>query len=455
VGATLLEPELCNNATRVHFFRSPVDISGILTAVDVIDDLKRSGDETLYVGFATLRPIRICPIGATILKPRAGDFVTCRDSFEVHIAGCTFSVEGTPFMQQDNAVGTCAETSIWTALRTMYRKDGMESLSPAEITISASQSPMVMGRTLPNREGLSLVQIVDVIKKAGYSSHVIKMPESAEDRELALAKIHCYIESSIPVILVLNDSSGSSDHAVAAVGHGPIRNKRDFVKAGATFDIQLNGTVDGKLKIFDAARCIDSLIVQNDSRGPYQNLSRIKGEKGSYSIQDIRYMVPLLPKDVFMSAEEAWYSATTLLRQMWPRELLPSMGPVIMRLYLCERHEFRSWARENNELSKTVSRLYRNILLPRKVWVVELSYENDYCVCSAAGGTRVGEIVLDATGDSSELPFLLSHFNLNRVVGKSGQGVVFIRHVDVDTGDESFEVEHIGDENDYCPVRRG
>lgn len=65
-------------------------------------------------------------IGASILLPSHDDDVTCHEQFPVHIAGRAFWVSGTPYLQQDNAVGACAQASIWIALRTQMKRVGIQ-----------------------------------------------------------------------------------------------------------------------------------------------------------------------------------------------------------------------------------------------------------------------------------------------------------------------------------------
>ncbi|MBI2779507.1 MAG: hypothetical protein HYX62_06980 [Gammaproteobacteria bacterium] len=206
---------------RLHFFSLPLTDQNE-TALDYIDRIASIPNS--YIGFSTIRPVRSSPIGATILRPPKGShFVLCRDVFPVHLAGQTFSVTGTPFMQQDNAVGACAQTSIWMALRTLRKKEGNSAFDPAQITNAATRF-LIGGRTLPNREGLQINQMIEAIRNAGYSTHVCTFRSSGEVMSNPLLQsvkrtLYTYVESEIPVILALYPESGDG-HAVVLIGHG-------------------------------------------------------------------------------------------------------------------------------------------------------------------------------------------------------------------------------------------
>lgn len=161
-----------------------------------------------------MRPVQQCPIGATFLRcPRQEEYcyVQARDRFPVHLAGFSFELEATPFMQQDNAVGACAQAAVWMGLRTLRWREGRSALNPAQITSSATRY-VVNGRTLPNRQGLRLDQITEVIRSAGYSPHLIELRSHGDIEQGSFTldqqaqvyhQLYPYVESGIPIFLVL------------------------------------------------------------------------------------------------------------------------------------------------------------------------------------------------------------------------------------------------------------
>lgn len=96
---------------RFHFFSLAANQDE-----DTLHFIDRAADTDTYLGFITIRPVRTSPMAASILRPMPDQhFLLSSDKFDVHIAGKSFYVRGTPFMQQDNAVGACAQASIWMA----------------------------------------------------------------------------------------------------------------------------------------------------------------------------------------------------------------------------------------------------------------------------------------------------------------------------------------------------
>lgn len=71
-------------------------------------------------------------------------------------------------MQQDNAVAVCAQASIWVALRTLRRREGDRAHNPAQITDAATKY-LISDRTRPNKSGLTIQQMAEAVRAAGYS----------------------------------------------------------------------------------------------------------------------------------------------------------------------------------------------------------------------------------------------------------------------------------------------
>ena len=308
-------PRFC---VRLHLFSKPAASSAPLEAL-----LAYSQERELYLGFITFRPIGSSPIGATILKVDSeSDYITSRDYFRVNLAGYLFIVEGTPFLQQDNAVGACAQASIWMALRTLRRREGQAAFDPAQITLAATRF-LVSSRTLPNRSGLRIEQITEAVRSAGFSPHSIplrppgveKVENLSENDQAKLYdtikhELYPYVESGIPVILALQGRPHGSGHAVLLIGHGWNRD--------ATPDYVLHTIASHQSSIpcIDASTWTDPLLVHNDNTGPYLALSKELGN--TYALIDAFSAIPFLPSDVFIDGEEARTTSIKLLIELDP-----------------------------------------------------------------------------------------------------------------------------------------
>jgi hypothetical protein len=395
---------------RMHFFSIEINPNE-----GVLDFLDRILETDCYLGFITIRPVRSSPVAATILRPLPNQhFLLASDNFPVHLAGRTFHVLGTPFMQQDNAVGACAQASIWMALRTLRKKEGNSAFDPAQITSAATRF-LVRGRTLPNREGLGIDQMIEAIRFAGYSPHLMQFgtvnPPSGTNNHLvdnellnAKRKIYAYVESEIPVVLGVFPTP-TAGHAIVLIGHTWQANNNP------TPYLSNNG-----LNLFHAADWVTCFISHNDNTGPYLEMPETSGS--AYCFNQVRFAIPLLPSDVFMCGEEAEQVANKILTDLF--QLSPSANPatmdnpaitkfedLVLRTYLVERHKFREWVTNKTDIHIEVRNYYRLKSLPKRIWITEvclLKEQNNTC---NGGLSRVGEILIDPTGEPNDAPFLL------------------------------------------------
>lgn len=399
---------------RIHFFAQDPCSDDALAVID-----QMAATPPSYLGFVTLRPISMSPAGATIMRAACelkSYFVLAADTFPVNIAGAKFNVTGTPFMQQDNAVGACAQASIWMALRTLRRKEGQAAFSPAQITSAATRF-LVRGRTLPNRSGLVVEQITEALRSAGYAPHTIPLRDlaaTADKNSLQNARkaLYPYVESGMPVLVLLfpKDSVG---HAVLLIGHGWTESPPDLILHGNISDP--NWTEP--LKIYDASSWTEPFIMHNDNSGPYLPLPET-ASAGDYSLGDAVIALPFLPPDVFVDASEAQLTSFKLLGEVL-EDLRPILGTkpgsekstmpdVVARTYLQDRADLRS-AMVGSSVPDDVKRYYRMKWLPRRVWVTELNALSTYSECPNGKATRLGEIILDSASEPEDGHFLAIH----------------------------------------------
>lgn len=423
---------------RMHFFSMEMNPDE-----DVLDFIDRAaGNADSYLGFITVRPVRSSPVAATILRPLPNQhFLLSSDVFDVHLAGRKFLVRGTPFMQQDNAVGACAQASIWMALRTLRKKEGNSAFDPAQITSAATRF-LVRGRTLPNREGLGIDQMIEAIRFAGYSPHLMQFstanPQPGANNHLvgneilnAKRKIYAYVESEIPVVLGVFPSP-TAGHAVVLIGH--------------TWNVNNNATPyfsNSDLKLYHAADWVTSFISHNDNTGPYLELPETGGN--DYCFEQARFSIPLLPSDVFMSGEEAEQVANKILIDLLQLNQLPTstvntaqevqkFEDLVIRTYLVERHRFREWVTDKTDIHIEVKNYYRLKILPKRIWVTEVCLLKEHNNTRNGSLSRVGEILIDPTGEPNDAPFLSIHLNISAIApiasGVGVSGVIIDREAD-------------------------
>lgn len=405
-------PRFCD---RLHFFsRSAISDDPLET----IDDFAEN--EGCYLGFATLRPISLSPLAATVLKTQGDNdqrFVLANDEFVVHLAGRNFSIIGTPFMQQDNAVGACAQASIWMAFRTLRRKEGQVAHSPAEITSAATRF-LVTGRTLPNRRGLIVEQVAEAIRSAGYSPHMIPLRhfnQQATQATLdnALIALYPYVESGIPVLLLLFPAN-SEGHAVLLIGH----NWNDPPAKLLPFGSFQHPDWNTPITISDAASWIDPFIVHNDNSGPYLDLP---AQGAPYSLETAVSAIPFFPSDVYMDGAEARLTAQNLLKAVVTEANAqePALQDLVARTYLQDRSDFRA-ATFSSDMPSDVKGYYRMKWLPKRIWVTELNTLDNYANAPNGADNRIGEILVDPASEPEDAHFLSVHLGPELLPGHSG-----------------------------------
>ena len=398
---------------RIHFFSEPSESDDPLSSIDAF--YASDNEERKYLGFVTLRPIPRSIQGATILKPllhpRNNTFVIPKDKFEVNIAGRKFFVVGTPFLQQDNAVGACAQASIWMALRTLRRKIGQNAYSPAAITEAATRF-VASSRTLPNRTGLSISQIVEAIRQSGYSPHSILLKngiaEIPSDRDLAIMrlKLYPYIESGIPVLLGLYPN-GPDGHAVLVIGHDWTEHPTEHISFDSrnpqTSTNLVTPNAPGQMDLVDASSWINHLYIHNDNSGPYLPLPG-RATK-DYALSQAVFAIPFLHKDILMDAEEAQLACHQILLNCLTSEVKRALPKLVFRVYLQTRSEFRE-SIIDSELHEQAKRYYRLKWLPKRLWVAEINQYDNYENAPSGGARRLGEILLDPSSDPADGHFL-------------------------------------------------
>lgn len=380
-----------NLCRRLHFFS--VDMAGtaptqladeVLTFVDVAAKIEGS-----YLGFVTLRPLRHAPVGATILTSLPHAPVTCMDRFPVHIAGCEFSVSGTPYLQQDNAVGACAQVSIWVALRTLRKRLGNSAYSPAELTVAATKH-LALNRVFPGRDGLTPHQMLEAIRSAGHDPLIFdlrKLPAMlpADTADEARKFATPYLESGLPVILGLESPTGG--HAVVAIG----------------FSHPAPGHAHPEV-----------LTIHNDNAGCYLGIPLLPAAPNDYALSQTIALITPLPDGICLTAAEATTLAEAAFKFAVPFVLslppfvdivakqidLGTAVEVVLRVFLSTRHSFRNWASNATDLDAATKTTYRTSELPRFVWVAELHNKATFQLGRFSAQSRLGEIVFDASADA-------------------------------------------------------
>lgn len=231
-----------------------------------------------YLGFSVIRPLPDAPIGRTILATFSAHDRRCYTlpphPYKVHFCGLKFLINGVPFQQQEQAVGACATTAIWSALAQVMRHDGGRAPTPFAVTEAATRN-WLSDRVFPAASGLKKEQILEAIRQFNYSPLCFEIKENIALFELS---VKCYLRSGIPVILEIHYDNHLETHAVTIVG---FRDDDSAIKFKAKESLSYSLNSSGLCRLY----------VHDDRLGPYARAEWLIEEDGFLKLK----FVPQMP----------------------------------------------------------------------------------------------------------------------------------------------------------------
>ena len=252
--------------TRIHFFDTEFDrqkLSGWVREASSGDPEHRQNIndalDKAYIGFTTVRPLASAPFGRTILRPYRDkptrSYIPAEGGHLVHLMGFELCARGLPFQQQEQAVGACATTAIWSAMSRVVRADGGRAPTPYAVTQAATRH-YLRDRALPAVSGLELAQLTSAVHEFRYAPYVLK---PANEYATFVLSLKSYLLSGVPAVLVIEDAKGEY-HAVTASGYRLGDDEEPAEDIRVSFPDQ-----GGELR----SRGISRLYVHDDRFGPY------------------------------------------------------------------------------------------------------------------------------------------------------------------------------------------
>lgn len=374
---------------RLHFF-----------AGDIGPDMTALPDGHGYIGYVIVRPVTTGVVSRAMLPPPPGGPVSqCAVRETIHLFGQSLTVRGMPFTQQDSRLGACAHAAAWMCHYTAVLRGDVGRRARADFALEADQS-LGIGRAVPTK-GLTIFQIADLMRRFGLPAEFHFMgnlptsalpwvrhePQPPKDDPNAdpgtwdsrvFAVLCWYLNGGYPVIV------GTKDHAFVIVGWS-----RDPDNPGR---IQFTRHDDQQGPYLTVENPLDDKVT-NPVRydyGPWQTLQ-----------------VPL-PPDLWLEPDAAERTGGIALRGASAKVagILAARGEDVEDLdTLIDQH--RLAMRTYPILSETFKAVlpnlgmdpvhvseYRQLRLPRHVWVVEAV---DRAKRAAGEPCVVGEMILDAT----------------------------------------------------------
>ena len=416
--------------TRVHFFSQDLPSDALNNAdTEVVKTMQES-----YLGFTVLRPetpitlgrtFIVCPSEISGLPVR---FPT-RGTTKVDLAGIPLEVESCPFMSQDAKIMACATASLWMSTSNLVDKvNSVPSYSTAQITSLAMSVERPFGPAV-GRRGLSLEEMEQALFRMGYHPRCHEFPNA--DRVIEIC--HLFSDSGIPPVLGI-DIIGGTGHAVTVVGYTLSKPPSPDPSAP---------------DMFSAHQFVPYLVIHDDQRGMYllaevkevkiaddprTALLKIHAPDGVHEALCTGILIPF-PGRVMLDALEVLTQA-----EIWI-PLGKNSGAiedheVVYRKLLVRSNAYKQTLlkhrRSSNEPQGYPDELVdfaRALPMPRYIWLIEVSYMDEWDPADRLSPPVVAEFVLDSTLTESRRPdFLLGHYP-GRLYGNmvTENGVEFVR----------------------------
>lgn len=332
-----------------------------------------------YYGFMTLRPSLVEQRGRSHISPKAikkpESIYIVTNTVTAHLFGQVLNVESFPWMAQETDIAVCAHVAVWSIINyyaTKYPR--YRNFSIAEI---ASEVPGYLGRTIPS-EGLNLLQISTLLTKAGFYPLFLK--KDSQNPEAFFQAVYAYIESGIPLVGAMT----KKEHAIAIIGHGPLKNKFSSISKD-TFQWSVD--------------CIDSFIISDDNTLPLTSITRQKSEN-NYCFEDLDYILIPLYEKMYLNANVV----IERIRYLIKAEGLDIPQKAVCRPYLTSTRSLKKQAFANKSMNDNLKNILLRLPTPQFVWCADFMLAED---CFSKTYSR---IIIDSTAGSYEdEPWLLLH----------------------------------------------
>jgi len=364
---------------RISLFKSEIEFNDFRNN-EGINDLKDK-----FLGFIVIRPTPPAIIGRSVISPDAFKhypFQNCQINVNISVNSVKMCVNGFPHSSQDTETITCAETVIWACLEYFGTKySDYKTILPSQITNVLSK--VAFERQLPSG-GLNVLQISSALKEFGFGSKIYSAFEHKCDFPVILST---YIESGIPLIVILHKSNGSG-HAVLWMGH---ENFKDL-----DFDqLDTKKKYLNNITVYDLDCIEKKYVVIDDNYPPYQIATFDEPCKyysnTAFHAYKVEYIVVPLYSKIYLEAFEAKKFIYDLISlSPWK---MPDGISVALRFYLSSTRSFKDWVALKSEMQEDLREIILSIAMPKFIWVAELGSKDSFKREKAKG-----IIILDATG---------------------------------------------------------
>ncbi|MCU0453443.1 MAG: hypothetical protein MUE68_07270 [Bacteroidetes bacterium] len=342
-----------------------------------------------FLGYFTLRPTLPGIIGRSNVSPSAmklRQFHCCTVETEAAINGAKLKVSSFPSSSQDSETIKCAETTVWGVME--YFGNKYAEYKPAlPSSIVNALTTQTYERQLPSH-GLTATQISFALREFGFG---VRLYHERKFGSAFPGLFNQYIDSGIPFVATLENPK--IGHAVIVAGQED-PSSTNIMSARAFDRIR---TSSGEVELIDWSAIDRRFIAVDDNHAPYVSCD-FSSPTAHYPHPDwancrlTSAIVPLYSK-IYLEALEAKHLAVNVLKsQIVNSSELEAFPEVVLRPFLTSSRSFKSKIAYDRHLGNDSKELILQTLMPKFVWVVELTDKQ-----SACNRRSRGLVVLDAT----------------------------------------------------------
>ena len=275
---------------------------------------------------------------------------------------------------------------------------------------------------------------------ARYSPQLYDHPYPKEAKQT----IYSYIESRIPVMLAI--SLGQGHHAIVVVGHQFLSpeapevistlvegtpqqvtyyENTDWIPQFIMHDDQ--GGLYGRVRILNYE---DYLLENDDQRIDTTKLPLPPGVEPTVSevhcpieleyphlapspdqkvLENLFAIIVPLPPGVSLLAEDARRKAFELLVLTNDLYGSPNLSNLILRTYLIPSNEFKESLKARPEMHRWLRSFYRGKLMPRYIWMTEISSKELFNKKTSNERLMIGEVIMDSAASPYTPSFITLH----------------------------------------------
>jgi hypothetical protein len=352
------------DTARISFFDKKVDQKTFY------DPEQARALKDFYLGFIIIRPTFPKIIGRSSLSPailKEKNFLCCTCPMHVTAQHIKFKVDAFPHASQDGQFITCAETTIWSVIE--YFSNRYPDYKPVlPSTIHDLFKRFSFKRQLPS-EGMTAEQIAYVIREAGFGAIVNSHTRQGDE---FYPVVSTFIESGIPVIGVLTNSQ-KKGHALNIIGREcedpeHLASSTSFIKSADDFQLIDFHNVDRNFVFID------------DNHPPYQ-IAPLKQPGKNYKQkewQDAKLAAIIVPlyHRIYLDAIRARKNFIYAIKKItW---LTIPQSPLILRIFLASSRSYKEYIMLNKELDQVTKQSVTQLVMPKFIWVAELSSPQSY-----------------------------------------------------------------------------